>query len=242
MLGGDDLGQFRRSLGGELPEGEQQLGSLSERRVPPGRERARGGGDRLVDFGGGCESDLFRDLSGRGVVDVADALGGSRRGTCPRSSGSRGEARSQRGLSWSDSPPSSRRYQQCQPESGRVPVTESEAGARRRLVQGASDDPPPDDDVVGQRPRQHTEQLVVRGRPAHDQYLSRVRAHQTESPLQVRGQHGFLEPQPQRLAIRPGAWRRSKARSPAGPGTASMPVAAGAAGRSRKPRVPSSAS
>ena len=30
MLGGDDLGQLRRSLGGELPEGEQQLRSLSE--------------------------------------------------------------------------------------------------------------------------------------------------------------------------------------------------------------------
>ena len=75
VLARDDAGEVVAARGEQLAVGEHDGRALGERGgAPAGERRARRAGG-AVDVGGGGERDPPRDLAGRGVVDVAEALG-----------------------------------------------------------------------------------------------------------------------------------------------------------------------
>jgi hypothetical protein len=62
------------------------------------------------------------------------------------------------------------------------------------VVTRAADLASADGDAVGQRTRDHAEQLLVTGGTAHHQNLSRVRPERWPRAQEVTGQHRDLEP------------------------------------------------
>jgi len=70
--------------------------------------------------------------------------------------------------------------------------------AERLAGAGTADVAPAHGHAVRQRAGDHAEQFLVTGRAADHEDLRRVLAERPDRPPEVRGQHGLLEPQPDR--------------------------------------------
>jgi hypothetical protein len=75
VVAGDELGELLAVPPHELAHGEEDPAPGDERRVPPGWEGGRGGGDRLVDFVLAAPRNTGDDLAGGRVVDRPGLLG-----------------------------------------------------------------------------------------------------------------------------------------------------------------------